>query len=191
MRKKTEFKKIFEDHWERFKQKHPAYNDVFYDQAVEKMLGCGDAKNGYTEYRCTTCGVDIRRVPFTCKSPFCLSCGRVYSDSVVTQVSKVLHPGVTYRHIVLTVPKQLRKLFYEHRKNKALYSALMRAGYKCLEDVVSAAKRQGVTIGTIVVIHTHGRSGSYNPHIHVIMTDGGINKTVSSPYHRVNAIIAI
>ena len=95
MRKKTEFKKIFEDHWERFKQKHPVYNGVFYDQAVEKMLGCGDAKNGYTEYRCTTCGVDIRRVPFTCKSPFCLSCGKVYSDSVVTQVSKILHPGVT------------------------------------------------------------------------------------------------
>lgn len=177
MRKKTEFKKIFEDHWDGFKQKHPAYNDVFYDQAVEKMLGCGDAKNGYTEYRCTTCGVDIRRVPFTCKSPFCLSCGKVYSDSVVTQVSKVLHPGVTYRHIVLTVPKQLRKLFYEHRKNKALYSALMRAGYRCLEDVVSAAKRQSVTIGAIVVIHTHGRSGSYNPHVHIIMTDGGINKT--------------
>lgn len=178
MRAKTAFKKIFQDHWISFKQNHAAYNDAHYDLAVEKMLGCGDSSNGYTEYRCTTCGLDIRRVPFTCKSPFCLSCGKVYSDGVVAQVSKVLHPGVTYRHIVLTVPEQLRDFFYKHRKDKKLYSELMRVGYKCLEDVVSTARRQDVTVGAIVVIHTHGRSGSYNPHVHIILTDGGINKVV-------------
>ena len=179
MRRKTEFKEIFQDHWVNFKQNHSAYNDAHYDLAIEKMLGCGDSSNGYTEYRCTTCGLDKRRVPFTCKSPFCLSCGKVYSDAVVTQVSKVLHPGVTYRHIVLTVPEQLRSFFYKHRKDKKLYSELMRVGYKCLEDVVSTVRRQNVTIGAIVVIHTHGRSGSYNPHVHIILTDGGIDKVVA------------
>ena len=93
------------------------------------MLGCGDASNGYAEYRCTACGLDMRRIAFTCKSPFYLSCGKVYSDEVVVQVSKVLHPGITYRHIMLTVPEQLRQLFYKNRKNKKLYSALMMVGY--------------------------------------------------------------
>ena len=176
MKDKTVFKKIFEEHWEGFKQKNPGYDNEHYNQAVEKMLGCGDANNGYVEYICTTCGLDFRRVPFTCKSSFCLSCGKVYSDAVVTQVSKVLHPGVSYRHIVLTVPEQLRKFFYKNRNDKKLYSELMRIGYKCLEDVVSVVKGQNVKIGAIVVIHTHGRSGSYNPHIHIIMTDGGINE---------------
>lgn len=175
MQPKRAFKKIFEDHWSAFKLKYPAYNNEFYDQAIQKMLGCGDVSNGYTEHRCTTCGKDVRRIPFTCKSTFCLSCGKVYSDSVVSQVSKILHPGVTYRHIVLTVPEQLRNMFYKYRKNKVLYSALMKAGYQCLEDMVSAIRRQAVRIGAIVVIHTHGRSGSYNPHVHIIMTDGGVN----------------
>ena len=175
MKDKNSFKKIFEDHWDSFKLKHPAYNNELYNQAVQKMLGCGDPNNGYTEYRCTTCGLDTRRIPFTCKSTFCLSCGKVYSDSVVSQVSKVLHPRVSYRHIVLTVPEQLRQIFYNNRKNKGLYSALMRVGYQCLEDVVSSVRKQSVKIGAIGVIHTHGRSGSYNPHIHIIMTDGGIN----------------
>jgi hypothetical protein len=173
---KKSFKTIVRDHWEKFKQKHASYNDPYYDQTVQKMLGCGDEGNGYTEYRCTACSAGMRRVAFSCKSPFCLSCGKVYSDSVVFQVSKTLHPGLAYRHIVLTVPEQLRQFFYKNRKNKKLYSALMKAGYQCLEEVVSKAKRQSVKIGVIVVIHTHGRSGSYNPHLHIIMTDGGINE---------------
>jgi hypothetical protein len=176
MNDKKSFKSIFRDHWDKFTQKHSGYNDVHYNQTVQKMLGCGEESNGYTEYRCTGCGLGVRRVAFTCKSSFCLSCGKVYADSVVSQVSKTLHPGVTYRHIVLTVPEQLRQVFYKNRKNKKLYSALMRVGYQCLEKVVGVVRKQSVKIGAIVVIHTHGRSGSYNPHVHIIMTDGGVNE---------------
>jgi plasmid rolling circle replication initiator protein Rep len=42
--------------------------------------------------------------------------------------------------------------------------------------VVGTAVRQKVKIGAIVVVQTHGRSGHYNPHLHVIMTSGGINE---------------
>ena len=31
-----------------------------------------------------------------------------------------------------------------------------------------------------MVIHTHGRSGRYNPHLHIIMTSGGINEKTNS-----------
>jgi hypothetical protein len=173
---KTEFKKIFLEYWEDFKRNHPGYDNAYYQEIIDKMLGCGDARNGYTEYRCITCGGGIKRIPFTCKSSFCLSCGKVYSDSAVSKVSKMLHPGVTYRHVVLTVPEQLRQVFYKNRKGRRLYAALMRVGYQCLEDIVSVVRKQSVKIGAIVVLHTHGRSGSYNPHIHIIVTDGGINQ---------------
>ncbi|MCP3889927.1 MAG: hypothetical protein GY702_13805 [Desulfobulbaceae bacterium] len=53
-------------------------------------------------------------------------------------------------------------------------SRFMRTGYECLEDVVSTVKRVDVKIGAIMVVQTHGRSGRYNPHLHVIMTDGGV-----------------
>jgi len=52
----------------------------------------------------------------------------------------------------------------------------MRCGYECLEDVVSKVVRQQVKIGAIVVVQTHGRSGHYNPHLHIIMSNGGINE---------------
>lgn len=91
-------------------------------------------------------------------------------------MSKVLHAGVTYRHISLTIPEQCRKYFYKRRNNKEFLSAFMKSGYECLEEVVSQIKRKRIKIGAIIVIQTHGRSGKYNPHLHIIMTNGGINE---------------
>ncbi|MCP5007791.1 MAG: IS91 family transposase, partial [Planctomycetes bacterium] len=46
-------------------------------------------------------------VSMSCKSTLCLRCGKVYVDNWVSQVSKMLHEGVIYRHIVLTMPENL------------------------------------------------------------------------------------
>lgn len=170
------FRKIFEEHWEEFKDKHPQYSKQYYDEVVQKMLGCGKEGGGYREYLCPYCGRDKKRVCFTCKSCFCLSCSKGYTDDFVAEVSRVLQPGVRYRHMVLTVPEQQRIYFYRDREKGRLLSALMRCGYKCLEDVVGKGVKQEVKIGAIVVLQTHGRSGHYNPHLHIIMSSGGINE---------------
>jgi len=171
------FRRIFKDHWDEFKKHHPGYDTVYYEEVVEKMLHCGTEGAGYSEYRCMHCGRDVRCVCFTCKSCFCLSCSKGYTDDFVAQVSQVLQPGLKYRHMILTVPEQLRKYFYRDRQKGKLLSALMRCGHECLEGVVSRAVRQKIKIGSIIVVQTHGRSGRYNPHLHIIMTSGGINES--------------
>jgi hypothetical protein len=88
----------------------------------------------------------------------------------------MLHFGVIYRHVVLTIPEQLRIFFFKERHTKNMLSAFMRCGYECLEDVINTAKRKlSLKIGCIVVVQTHGRSGHYNPHLHIIMTSGGVD----------------
>jgi len=170
------FRQIFVDHWDKLKSRFQSYATLHYEEVVQKMLGCGREEGGYSEYVCTECGRDLKRVAFTCKSSFCLSCSKVYTDNFVVQVGRVLQPGLVYRHMVLTVPEQLRIHFYRNREKGKLLSELMRYGYLCLEDVVSTGVRQRVKIGAIVVLQTHGRSGHYNPHLHIIMTSGGINE---------------
>ena len=170
------FRRIFEEHWDEFKSGHPPYATEYYEEVVQKMLGCGREEGGYSEYLCTCCGLDRRRIAFTCKSCFCLSCSKGYTDEFVAQVSRVLQSGIKYRHMILTVPEQLRIYFYRNRQEGELLSGLMRCGYECLEDVVSRAVKQLVKIGAIVVVQTHGRSGRHNPHLHIIMTSGGINE---------------
>jgi hypothetical protein len=168
------FKTIFKDQWEFFKERHPQYNTEQYDNPVQKMLGCGDEFNGYSEHLCMWCGRDRLRVPFSCKCCFCLSCAKQYVDNFVSKVGAMLHPGVTYRHIVLTLPEQLRPFFFKARHNNDLLSVFMRCGYECLEDIVSTVKRKDLKIGCIIVVQTHGRSGRYNPHLHILMTNGGV-----------------
>ena len=172
---KEVFRKIFTDHWVSFCGQHPGYAEDQYEEPVEKMLRCGKESGGYSEYICMYCGRDLRKVCFSCKSCFCLSCAKGYVDEFVSQVSKMLHSGVVYRHIVLTIPEQLRVLFYQHRHDGNFLSAFMQCGYACLESVCSLVRRVSLKIGAIVVVQTHGRSGHYHPHLHIIMTNGGID----------------
>ena len=166
------FKQIFADHWDGFKRVYPRYDRRYYDGLVAKMLGCGDPDQmGYIEYRCFRCGEGTHCVAMSCKSSLCLRCAKVYVDNWVSQVSQMLHEGVIYRHIVLTVPAILRKTFYQ--RAKALLSPFMRCGVRCLDDVFSCVSGKNLKGGYIVVIQTHGRNGHYNPHLHIIATSGG------------------
>src|SRR5437667_270403 len=104
------FQQIFADHWEVFQHTHPRYQTRYYDGLVAKMLDCGNpAKMGYVEYRCLHCGQGKHLVAMSCKSSLCLRCAKVSVDNWVSQVSQVLHEGVIYRHIILTVPAMFRQ----------------------------------------------------------------------------------
>lgn len=110
----------------------------------------------------------------SCKSTLCLRCGKVYVDDWVSQVSKMLHEGVIYRHIVLTMPEELRDIFYKY--SKELYGKIFLRGINCLDEFYSIVKGKELTGGYIVVLQTHGRNGQYNPHLHIIATSGGLDK---------------
>ena len=166
------FKQIFAEHWDGFKHIYPRYNTHYYDSLVDKMLRCGDPEQiGSIEYRCLHCGQGKHVVAMSCKSSLCLRCAKVSVDHWVSQVSQMLHEGVIYRHIVLTVPAILRQTFYQ--QSQALLSPFMRCGVTCLDDVLSRVSGTSLKGGSIVVIQTHGRNGQYNPHLHVIATSGG------------------
>jgi hypothetical protein len=166
---KNVFKQIFADGWEDFKRKHPRYEAV--DEVVQKMLGCGEPAKGHAVYLCPDCQ-ERRVVAFSCKSQFCLSCAKVYGHNWVVTVQAMLHPGVTYRHLILTVPDALRTLIAQHAAT--LLDGLMQAAQQTMDLVVTRTKRQAITLGYIVVLQTAGRSASYNPHLHVLLTDGGL-----------------
>ena len=66
-----------------------------------------------------------------CTSALCLRCAKVHVDDWVSQVSQMLHAGVIYRHIILTVPAMFRTTFYNNAA--LLLSALMRCGVQCVD----------------------------------------------------------
>ena len=76
-------------------------------------------------------------VAFSCKSQFCRSCAKAYGQNWVETVQAMLHPGVKYRHLTLTVPDMLRPLFYQHPAT--LLDGLMRAAQTAIAAVVIVA----------------------------------------------------
>ena len=166
------FQQIFADHWEAFQHAHPRYQTPYYNGLVDKMLACGNpAKIGYMEYRCLHCGQGKHGVAMSCKSSLCLRCAKVAVDNWVSQVSRVLHDGVIYWHIILTVPAMFRTTFYQNAA--VMLRVLIRCGAHCLDDFYSTVKGKALQGGYIIVLHTHGRNGHYHPHLHVLATSGG------------------
>lgn len=89
---------------------------------VSRMLLCRNGW-GHHDYQCPNCQT-ARRVPHTCKSRFCPSCGKAAVDRwVETTLSDIL--DVPYQHLVFTLPQELRDWIRMNRK-EAL-NALFRA----------------------------------------------------------------
>jgi hypothetical protein len=86
-------------------------------------------------------------------------------------VSKALHEGVIYRHIILTVPAMFRTTFYQNAA--VVLSAFIRCGAQCLDDFYSEVRGKALRGGAITVLHTHGRNGQYHPHLHLLAPSGG------------------
>ncbi len=180
---KDTFKQIFRDHWDAFKAAYPRYDTYDYNVVIQKMLDCGDPeKTGFASFRCMECGETLR-ISFSCKSSFCLSCSKVYTDRWVEFIGRRLFPGVIYRHFVFTVPQCLHLWFY---RNPTLLSPFMRAGHACLLDIFATYTKHALDIGVVMVLQTAGRAGNYNPHLHILVTAGGIDP--EGTWHQVNYI---
>ncbi len=169
---KATFKQIFRDYGEAFWQRYGHYFRAEVPEVVEKMLGCGDPTSGYSTYRCEHC-LEEKRVAFSCKSSFCLSCCKVYIDQWVSHIGRTLYEGMFYRHVVLTVPDSIRMPFFHDR---SLLADLMKCGVQMLGEALSWFKKRPLEAGYVVVLETGGRAGNWNPHLHILMTSGGVTQ---------------
>lgn len=170
--KSNKIKLILKDHWETFlkKYKYKIRNNVKVE--VEKVLNCRNIKNGYIEFKCGNCG-ESKKVGFTCKSRFCTSCGKVYTDNWIDSMLGTLL-NVKHRHIVFTIPEELRIFFGKDRSRLKILP-------KCAAKAVTSwmhnlNKSEEFTPGIVTVIHTFGRDLKWNPHVHMLITEGGKGK---------------
>jgi len=88
-------------------------------------------------------------------------------------VESWLFPGIDYRHVILTVPEQLRGYFETSPRR---LSELVKAGVETLKVVMSRAVGRELQIGAVAVVQTAGRASNYNPHPHLMVTGGGIDE---------------
>jgi hypothetical protein len=175
-RKFERFKSIFADHWLAFTELYPRYDTDYYHAEITKMINCGTGSGGFAIFKCLKCGQDEHVVNFSCKGKGCPHCGKRYARDSMEKIASNLFLGISYRQIVLTLPQQLRIPFYNHPNYNDLYAKFMALGQACLEEVVHVMYSNTVyKIACVVFIHTHGRNGVYNPHLHLILGEGALD----------------
>ena len=172
-------KRILKDHfagfWEFHSDKFPeSFRDDIYE-TVQKTIRCRTKDMGYARYECLGCheGSKPVFVPFTCKSRFCHACGKKYTDEWAEKQEEMIF-DVPHRHMVFTVPKELRRLFYKDRKKLNELSKQVSEVFQYHNH--RRSKKRGFKSGVITVIHTFGRDLNFNPHIHAIVTEGALDK---------------
>jgi len=172
---KGKIRKIFLDHWDEFCKlyRHKIRKHIF--KEVEKMITCGSIENGYIGFKCGACGEE-HKVGFTCKSRLCTSCGKKRTDDWVLKFSNKISTA-QHRHMVFTIPEELRIYFAEDRK---LLSTLSKCAAETIQTWISDRyKKMTYTPGIVAVIHTFGRDLKWNPHVHILVTKGEIGEDLS------------
>lgn len=172
--KSFKIKDIFRDNWSDFLKLNLPIRPVVLDN-VDKIIHCGDPSMGHALYFCDKCG-HTKHVSFTCKSRFCNSCGAKYiSDRAFSITSTLIH--CKHRHMVFTIPEELRHYL---RKDRSLLNLLFEASASTIQHwFYKLNKSENFKPGFISVLHTFGRDLKWNPHIHMLITEGASgNKTV-------------
>jgi len=105
-------------------------------------------------------------VPFSCKSRVCSSCGKVHAEEWAEQLARRMF-NVTHRHITFTVPDSLWSEFEEEAERRGV---LFQAAGATLKKVM------GVEPGIVVVLHPYGKDLKVNYHVHVLVTEGGMDE---------------
>jgi hypothetical protein len=80
---------------------------------------------------------------------------------------------VHHFHVVFTVPAELRSLVLRNRR--LLYALLFDAAPQTLLALGLDGKRLGGQLGVTAVLHTWARDLGFHPHLHCVVTGGGLS----------------
>jgi hypothetical protein len=80
---------------------------------------------------------------------------------------------VPYFHIVFTLPAEIGAIAYQNKD--VIYALLFKASSDTMLTIAADPKHLGAKIGITAVLHTWGSAITHHPHIHMIVTGGGVS----------------
>jgi len=158
------------------------YGEAFLDQyggvlsvtqrkALRDLAACRTAELGGHIEHCLDCGAE--RIAYnSCRNRHCPKCQALARAHWLDQQAQHLLP-VEYHHVVFTLPAELGDLVLANPA--VLYDLLLRSAAATLRDVAANPKRLGATLGVLMVLHTWGQNLHHHPHVHCVVTGGGLS----------------
>ena len=146
---------------------------VGYKQKVIKAIkDCKTEKLGAHKYVCDECGHE--EIAYnTCRNRHCPNCqfGKKLKW-IEARKSEVLN--VKYYHVVFTIPSEIYTVVLQNQEK--MYKILFKASAETLQELAEDEKYLGGEIGFFSILHTWGQNLMYHPHIHCVVTGGGLTE---------------
>jgi hypothetical protein len=140
-------------------------------QALRELVRCRTAALGGHVERCGDCGHE--RIAYnSCRNRHCPKCQALTRARWLAREAGYLLP-VEYYHVVFTLPAELGELALANPA--VLYDALFQAAAATLRTVAAQPKYLGAVVGSVLVLHTWGQNLHHHPHVHAIVTGGGLS----------------
>jgi hypothetical protein len=140
-------------------------------KALRDLAACRTAVLGGHVEHCLDCGHD--RIAYnSCRNRHCPKCQALARARWLEQQAEHLLP-VAYHHVVFTLPAAVADLALANPA--VLYDLLMRSAAAALRAVAASPKRLGAVVGVLMVLHTWGQNLHHHPHVHCVVTGGGLS----------------
>ena len=133
---------------------------------------CHTAGMGMHFYKCDDPDCNhIHQQYHSCGNRHCPNCGGLKKEQWIENLTAQLFP-TNYYHIVFTVPHEFNSLILGNRKE--LFTLLFEAASQTLLQFAADSQYLGATCGITSVLHTWGQNLSFHPHLHCIVSGGGV-----------------
>ena len=151
------------------------FSNDYTKSVLEKIKNCRTEKLGWHLYECNNSGCKEKKMQYhSCRNRHCPNCGSAKTDEWIEERRGELFP-CPYFHVVFTIPHELNSVCMGNRK--WILDLLFKAASHTLLKFASDHKYLSATPGIIEVLHTWGQQLSFHPHLHCIVSGGGISKT--------------
>jgi hypothetical protein len=141
-----------------------------------------EALGGHLE-QCSACDHQ-QTVYLSCRNRHCPKCQALAQEKWIDdQRERML--DVTHFHVVFTLPAELRPL--AAFAPRVLYNALFHAASNTLLEF--GTRNLNATVGATVVLHTWTRELMFHPHVHALVTTGGLELDGTSFIQRGRAFL--
>lgn len=159
----VEFEGEFNRHYHMSKEQSKAFNHI---------KRCRTEELGYHKIVCESCGYE--KITYnSCKDRHCPLCQSFKKEQWTNdRKSEVL--GSKYFHVVLTLPKELDNIILQNKR--LLYSNMFKAAGETVKKLCEDKKYMGAVPAITTVLHTWGQNLEFHPHIHMIISAGGLTK---------------
>lgn len=148
---------------------------ISYEQfkVVNSLLACRTASLGAHVDICDNCSHS--HVSYnSCRNRHCPKCQHSSIQKWLSKQQEALL-DVQYFHVVFTIPEALNGIALLNRK--FFYDLLFKSASETLLELASDSKYLGADIGFSSILHTWGQNLSFHPHLHCVVSGGGLDST--------------